>query len=339
MKKSASISIALVKIVQSFVERRGIRFSHIAGDLIAHQDLMVDDQTRIPADLFLCIWDRVITAINEPNPGMQFGEELARIYPGGSPLFTLMMNSTTVGEALNMFVRYHRIITDIIQPKVSTGGDKTHFTWKPMLGSNIPHPDFAEAVLTIYNSIIGKLSQGKIKAIEVRFSHSCRTNLQFYTERFSMPVKFDHSENELILSTADLAVEIDMANIDLARVLEQYAAKIAHKISIHSEWTDRVIAYMSREIVQGRKTDIVAVAKEFAVSSRNLQAKLQKEGTTFRDCLDQVKKQIALDYLARPDSNLVDVAFLLGYSEQSSFNHAFKRWTGASPGNYFKLEK
>ncbi len=127
-----------------------------------------------------------------------------------------------------------------------------------------------------------------------------------------------------------------MANIDLARVLEQYAAKIAHKISNHREWTNRVIAYISREIIQGRKTDIVTVAKELAVSSRSLQAKLQKEGTTFRDCLDQVKKQIALDYLARPDSNLVDVAFLLGYSEQSSFNHAFKRWTGASPCNYLK---
>ena len=126
----------------------------------------------------------------------------------------------------------------------------------------------------------------------------------------------------------------DKLKNDEVQKTEQYAAKIAHKISSHSEWKDRVIAYMSREIVQGRKTDIITVAKEFAVSSRNLQAKLRKEGTTFRDCLDQVKKQIALDYLARPDSNLVDVAFLLGYSEQSSFNHAFKRWTGASPGNY-----
>ena len=134
-------------------------------------------------------------------------------------------------------------------------------------------------------------------------------------------------------------MEVEMANTDMARVLEQYAEKIAYTISSQNQWTDRVIAYMSSEIVQGRKTDIVTVAKELAVSSRSLQIKLQKEGITFRDCLDQVRKQVAIDYLQRPDNNILDVAFFLCYSEQSSFNHAFKRWTGKSPREYLRKSR
>jgi AraC-like DNA-binding protein len=47
-----------------------------------------------------------------------------------------------------------------------------------------------------------------------------------------------------------------------------------------------------------------------------------------------VRKEIAVDYLKRPDVAIYDIAFLLGFSEQSAFNHAFKRWTGDSPREY-----
>jgi AraC-like DNA-binding protein len=65
-----------------------------------------------------------------------------------------------------------------------------------------------------------------------------------------------------------------------------------------------------------------------------LQNKLREEGTTYRTVLDELRQETALHYLERQDVPIVDVAFLLGFSEQSAFNHAFRRWTGTSPQQY-----
>jgi AraC-like DNA-binding protein len=88
--------------------------------------------------------------------------------------------------------------------------------------------------------------------------------------------------------------------------------------------------------MQGEKPIADAVALDLAISTRHLQSKLKAEGTTYRHLLDQVRKELALDYLKRPEMTMFDIAFLLGFSEQSTFNHAFKRWTGSSPKEYQK---
>ena len=70
------------------------------------------------------------------------------------------------------------------------------------------------------------------------------------------------------------------------------------------------------------------------MSTRCLQHRLKQEGQTFRSLLNRIRRKIALDVLNKDRMNLCELAFLLGYSEQSAFNHAFKRWTGRTPMQY-----
>jgi AraC-like DNA-binding protein len=67
---------------------------------------------------------------------------------------------------------------------------------------------------------------------------------------------------------------------------------------------------------------------------RNLQLKLKEEGTSFRILLDEVRKQIAIGYLKDGSESICEIALLLGFADQSAFHHAFKRWTGKTPGEY-----
>jgi AraC-like DNA-binding protein len=70
------------------------------------------------------------------------------------------------------------------------------------------------------------------------------------------------------------------------------------------------------------------------MSPRTLQRRLAGEGILFNDVLDQMRLHAAKTYLAKRDVAGAEVAFLLGFAEQSSFNHAFKRWTGQTPTEY-----
>jgi AraC-like DNA-binding protein len=73
------------------------------------------------------------------------------------------------------------------------------------------------------------------------------------------------------------------------------------------------------------------VAKALAVSVRTLSRRLADEGTTYAEVVDQLRRSLALQYLKDSAMSLSQIAWLLGYEGSTSFNHAFRRWTGLSP--------
>ncbi|MEE1964231.1 helix-turn-helix domain-containing protein [Allomuricauda taeanensis] len=77
------------------------------------------------------------------------------------------------------------------------------------------------------------------------------------------------------------------------------------------------------------------VAANFNLSSRSMQRKLKDEGSSFKEIVDNVRKELAMEYLKDKNNQVKDVAYSLGYNESSAFVRAFKRWTGTTPSLYF----
>ena len=76
------------------------------------------------------------------------------------------------------------------------------------------------------------------------------------------------------------------------------------------------------------------IAGDLSVSNRTLQRKLKDEGTSFMELLQDTRLQLARKYLRQPGRSVVETAYLLGFSEPSTFSRAFKRWTGRAPADY-----
>ncbi len=90
---------------------------------------------------------------------------------------------------------------------------------------------------------------------------------------------------------------------------------------------------------KGERPSIEKAAAEFAMSVRNLQNKLKEEKASYQGILENLRKKIAVEYLKNPGASICEITFLLGFSEQSSFNHVFKKWTGMTPGEYQKFNR
>ena len=99
-----------------------------------------------------------------------------------------------------------------------------------------------------------------------------------------------------------------------------------------SGFTAQVRRVILAELADGAEEE--AVARALHVSRRTLQRRLADDGTSFRLVLEDLRKELAERYLKDPGNSIVEVAFLLGFSDQSSFHRAFQRWTGASPGRW-----
>src|SRR5262249_50105493 len=76
------------------------------------------------------------------------------------------------------------------------------------------------------------------------------------------------------------------------------------------------------------------VARKVALSPRTLQRRLREDDADFKRLVDGTRRRFALHYLKDPNNTLTEGAYLLGYSEVSAFNRAFRRWTGSTPSDY-----
>ncbi|MEE2732042.1 MAG: AraC family transcriptional regulator ligand-binding domain-containing protein [Pseudomonadota bacterium] len=139
------------------------------------------------------------------------------------------------------------------------------------------------------------------------------------------------TENVIAFPSAYLDQRIGSANRLLFKLLGGYLSKV--KEAARTTLVDRVQDYIRSSLPEGQCT-IERCAAKMDISVRTLQAKLSEANLSFSDILEEQRIALAQGYLRQHQISLDDVAANLGYSEQSSFGRAFKRWTGVTPKQY-----
>src|ERR1700723_591531 len=89
--------------------------------------------------------------------------------------------------------------------------------------------------------------------------------------------------------------------------------------------------WILKRLLAGPRRAISAVARELGLSDRTLQRRIDDDGTTFRKLLLEARQELAREYLNRPDIDVAEVAYLLGYEDSNSFYRAFRTWEGTTP--------
>jgi AraC-like DNA-binding protein len=168
---------------------------------------------------------------------------------------------------------------------------------------------------------------------EVHFRHSRAGAAAEYERIFGCPVRFTMRENGALLARATLAEALVSTNEELASELERAA---------RTEMGSRAVAAFRDAVVRALRADRMdragsrreVIARRLGVSARTLQRRLEDEGTSFGEVLDDTRRQTALALLADPALSVAEVSSSVGYAEQFAFNKAFRRWTGRSPSAY-----
>jgi AraC-like DNA-binding protein len=127
----------------------------------------------------------------------------------------------------------------------------------------------------------------------------------------------------------DLAQPLPTANPDMAQASERIALEYLERL----DRTDSVTQVRRRilELLPSGPPTQTEIARSLALSPRTLHRRLAEAGTSFAGLLDDTRRELAGGYLQRTDYSIAEVAYLLGFAEVSSFNRAFRRWTGTPP--------
>jgi AraC-like DNA-binding protein len=104
-------------------------------------------------------------------------------------------------------------------------------------------------------------------------------------------------------------------------------------VLIDTDVVSRCKVYLLQQLTSGEPSE-QELASALGMSRRTLQRRLGDLGLTYKGVVDETRYELAQRYLDDPERSVTDITFLLGFSEQSAFTRAFKRWSGKAPTAY-----
>ena len=135
------------------------------------------------------------------------------------------------------------------------------------------------------------------------------------------------------MNAADLDRPFPGHNPELLDMLTPSLSAALGELQTRSSISAQVKIVLKRSLASGRP-DLADVAHELGTSERTLQRRITDEHTTFRDLLVEARQELGRQLLADPETDIDEVACLLGYQDTSSFYRAFRDWEGVTPGQW-----
>jgi AraC-like DNA-binding protein len=237
--------------------------------------------------------------------------------------------SPTLREALQQIGRYYRLITRNGDLRLGAEGALTRVELLLNLPpAAIPSPIIEYSMASVARRVFA--FTGK-HAREVRLPHAPLGPRDEYTRLLSVPVRFEAAHPAVLVDDDALDSPCVGHDPNLYRVVRSHADLLLARAPSDLSIRGRTRAAVAGLVAQG-EPDIGRVARALATSDRSLQRRLQEEGTSFREVVDDTRQELAMGYLGDRQLSVSEVAYLLGYAESSAFVRAFKRWTGKTPG-------
>lgn len=169
----------------------------------------------------------------------------------------------------------------------------------------------------------------------VSFRHGKPNNLAEYEKLFRCPMHFNASETAMSFDPEYVRLPLPHVDPQLNRVRDDLCSPLLTQLgdAVEPAWLS-IARRTALESFRHGVPDIKIVAAATGLAEAQLNERLAERGLSFRGFIDDLRQAMAVGYMRNHGFTLVDVAYLLGFSEQGSFQRAFKRWIGKTPGDY-----
>jgi len=329
-KAPPSIAATSTRAMVRTAEARGIRIADLLEEARLTRESLEDPDARIPGSTVLALWN----ALRErtADPALQLFAPVSLPFGAYRVLDYLVAASATVGDGVGRFARFFGLVAESVSLTIEQDGDEHRLCLSTAEGGPVP-PVYVDYV---FAALVGRVRMRirpelRVSRVDLRRPEPPATDP--YTEVFRAPVRFGAAADRLCFDDEEWATPIEGADEALARVLEEHARILAQRMP-HATTGFRAEVEKSIAVALPEGGSAAKVARVLHVSVRTLQRKLVAEGTTFREVYEAVGAQLAVNYLSDPTVSIAAVDFLLGFSDPSSFNRAFRRWTGDTPGRW-----
>lgn len=265
----------------------------------------------------------------DPYIGVVIGRSM-RIVNAGTLGFAWMASVTMQG-GLRRHTRFTRLLSTGVDVDLSETDDITRLTMTLLDPTHRPTIHTTAAVIVRFCRLVTDPSFSP-RAAYFREPEPPAVYLGRFKAWFKCPLFFDAEMDALEFDTASLTDPLPAGSPQLIAEGERLLEKQLRELDGNNV-IDRVKDAIIRNLPEGRATAAI-VAQQLNRSVSSLQRDLRNDGESFRSLLEKTRHELAVDYLRDKEHSLGEIAFLLGYADQTGFTRAFRKWEGCTPGQY-----
>lgn len=286
-------------------------------------------EERVPAAVAHQLLQFAIDHTGDHTLGLKAGRGMVR--GDGGAIDYAICSADNVGSALGAIARYIHLVNDALEIRIEDKGDQVFVH----LDSLVVMPPAAEDFMV--SSLFTRHFRTILKdasSLECWLRRAAPDDQTEYAKTFApAKVRFSASSCGFLFARASMDEALRDSDPNLHSVMRKYAEQLLEGLPQGENFTAKIRELVARQLTSDR-LNIGSVARELHMSSRTLGRRLEGEGTTFTDLIDDVRKRLALRYVGHEGQPLAEVAFMLGFAHPAAFHRAFKRWTGQTPLRY-----
>jgi AraC-like DNA-binding protein len=332
---AASIKIHINTVKPVLEGMRALGFSQDAclegTDLHLNQLIGTDvGEDYLTLEQEYLLYKNILQISQDPYIGLKIG----RTYrvEGFGMLGYAVLTARTVGEVLLICQDYEPLMFGHFKFSLFNEGS--------LLGIALQeHYDTPEPLLQIFSD--RALERGltamqtsfgfRVDICKIRLMHKDEHDLKLYEEHFGCPVEFGHHQNEILFDKSITELVQPRKDPAFSQHCLDECKTIIGRLRQRSEFVSQI-----REIIlaePGYFPTATEVAQTLKCTTRTLRRKLSNEGYNYQTILNEIRSEIAKDYL-KSNLPIEQISEMLGFSEASAFSNAFKTWESISPKDY-----
>jgi AraC-like DNA-binding protein len=287
-------------------------------------------------DQNIALIERALQLCPLPGLGLRIGRDESATQWG--ILGYAIMCCKTVREMMAMVIKYHRIAASMAEFYFREEDELAFLEVRPPRALHDALPTVVEehfsAVLSAARQLTGRKD---MRPAELHLSYAKPSHCRMYREFFNCPIHFSQISNTLVLHGKWLKTPITHWSALNSRMAERMC-----EIQLRRQYVQHDMVHRVRYLLL-KHTDTFPDAEDIAqllrVTSRTLRNHLHAQGTSFQAILDDVRHQLAVNYLEESDLPLVDICALVGFNDLSNFRRAFKKWSGKTPSELRRADR
>lgn len=240
--------------------------------------------------------------------------------------------SSTLRTALQRLERYNRILSEKATFRIEDSAKGLRLVFDHGRRDPVVAALGTDYALSIVMDLCRMNFGAALRASEVTLRRARPADPAPWEHFFGCRVQFGAARDSFLLSRRDADETLPVANRQIAGTLDAILARQLADLD-RSNVVARCKAALLERMASGEAPE-EDIAKALHMSRRTLQRKLAEADLTYQRLVDETRRDLALRYLEEPGRSITEITFLLGFSGQSAFTRAFRRWTGEAPSEY-----
>ncbi len=317
------------QILWKYMEDQGLDPASVFKKAGINPEVLANPEVRVNVSQVDRLWLLVMDKIDDPCFGLKMVNYWHPSQVGA--LGYAWLASSTLRTALKRAARYIHVVSEDLSLELEDSPRGLRVT-VAIDETMLSLPVQFDLVLSILLHMCRYNFGEELVPTQVTLMHSQPDCTELFEDYFRSEVSFDADVNSITFARADVDTPLSSANRQLVLMHDDILMKYLIEIK-KGDLREQIKSIIIDRLPDGKVTDKV-VAKEINMSERSMQRKLKEMNTSFRVILNDVRKMVATQYIKNSANSMTDIAFLIGFSEQSAFSRAFKKWTGQSPRKY-----